>query len=609
MIIARLKLSATFVFIVASLFLTGEAQEPEERKPPQSMGGVSTGAPHAAVKDAMSRPITAGGFVDGAPVVFADITKQAGLDKFRHRSGSPEKQTILETPGSGVALLDYDNDGWLDIYLLNGSTFAALKGKEEAPRAMLLRNNHDGTFTDATAKAGVANERWGFGVAVGDYDNDGWPDIYVANFGKNRLYHNNHDGTFTDVAEKAGVTVGGWSAGPTWGDYDHDGLLDLFVPGYVKFDPEHPPILGQAGLSLSSCQFRGATVMCGPRGLPGEGDHLFHNNGDGTFTDVSKKAGVDDPRGYYGLASVFVDVDDDGWVDLAVANDSVPRYLYRNRHDGTFEDMSYLSGFALTNEGLAQASMGIAVGDYNRDGRVDFHITTFSDDYKTLYRNDGDFSFSDVTYPAGLGSPTIPFLAWGTGFLDFDNDGLLDIFVANGHVYPSVDQRDWGTTWAQRPQLFRNVDGVKFQEVPPATGSGLADVIPARGAAFGDLFNDGHIDVVLNNMDSVPALLRNVVKNGNHWIALRLVGGPKSPRDAIGAKVFLTTGKIRQRADVFSGGSYGSSSDPRVHFGLGSATKVDKIEIHWPDGKLEEITAPGIDRIFTVIEGQGIVEK
>lgn len=591
--------------MLLAFFLNGTAQEPEERKPQQQpTGGVSTGPPHAAVKDAQSRPITAGGFVDGAAVVFVDITKQAGLDKFRHRSGTPEKATLLETIGSGVALLDYDNDGWLDIYLLNGSTFPALKGKEPAPRAMLFHNNHDGTFTDVTDKAGVANERWGFGVAVADYDNDGWPDIYVANYGRNRLYHNNHDGTFTDVAEKAAVALGGWSTGPTWGDYDHDGLVDLFVPGYVRFDSDHLPVPGQMGLPLSACQFRGATLMCGPRGLPGEGDHLFHNNGDGNFTDVSKAAGVSDPAGYYGLASVLVDVDDDGWLDLAVANDSVPRYLYRNRHDGTFEDMSYLSGFALTNEGLAQASMGIAVGDYNRDGRLDFFVTTFSDDYKTVYRNDGSFSFSDVTYRAGLGSPTIPFLGWGTGFLDFDNDGLLDIFVANGHVYPSVDQRDWGTTWAQRPQLFRNIDGTKFQEVPAATGSGLADVIPARGAAFGDLFNDGHIDVVLNNMDSPPALLRNVVKNGNHWITLKLIGGPKSPRDAIGAKVFLTAGGVRQRADVFSGASYASSSDPRIHFGLGSTTKVDKLEIFWPSGKKTEIAVPGVDRILTVMEGQ-----
>jgi enediyne biosynthesis protein E4 len=610
MTLLRSKLFAAILLLIALFAFPGAAQEPDDRKPQQpEHTGVATGNPHAPVKDALSRPITAGGFVDGAPVVFIDITKPAGLDKFLHRSGSPEKATILETIGSGVALLDYDGDGWLDIYLLNGSTLAALRGKESAPRAMLLHNNHDGTFTDVTDKAGVANERWGFGVAVADYDNDGWPDIYVANFGKNRLYHNNHDGTFTDVAEKAGVALGGWSAGPTWGDYDHDGLLDLFVPGYVKFDPEHPPTGGKNGLSMSSCQFRGVTVICGPRGLPGEGDHLFHNNGDGTFTDVSKKAGVSDSAGYYGLASVFVDVDDDGWVDLAVANDSVPRYLYHNLHTGTFEDVSYLSGFALTNEGLAQASMGIAVGDYNRDGQVDFLVTTFSDDYKTLYRNDGGNNFSDVTYPAGLATPTIPFLAWGTGFLDFDNDGLLDIFIANGHVYPSVDQRDWGTTWAERPQLFRNLDGIKFQEVPPATGSGLADVIPARGAAFGDLFNDGHIDVVLNNMDSPPTLLRNVVKNGNHWITLKLVGGPKSPRDAIGAKVFLTAGGARQRADIISGGSYGSSSDQRVHFGLGNTAKVDKVEIDWPSGKKEEIVVPGVDRILRVVEGQGVIEK
>jgi hypothetical protein len=570
--------------------------------------GVSTGSPHPAVKDALSRPITAGGFVDGAPVVFADVTRQAGLDKFHHRSGGPEKATVLETPGSGVALLDYDNDGWLDIYLLNGSTLAALQGKEPAPRATLFHNNHDGTFTDVTDKAGVTNEGWGFGVAVGDYDNDGWPDLYVANYGKNRLYHNNHDGTFTDVAEKAGVTLGGWSTGPTWGDYDHDGFLDLFVPGYVKFDVNHPPQAGKDGVAASSCQFRGVNAMCGPRGLPGESDHLFHNNGDGTFTDVSSKAGVSDPQGYYGLASAFVDVDDDGWLDLVVANDSVPRYLYRNHRDGTFEDLSYLSGFALTDVGLAQASMGIAVGDYNRDGQVDFYITVFSDDFNTLYRNDGKASFSEVTFQTGLGTPTIPFLAWGTGFLDFDNDGLLDIFVANGHVYPWVDQRDWGTTWAQRPLLFRNLDGTKFAEVPPATGSGLADVIPARGAAFGDLFNDGRIDVVVNNMDSIPTLLRNVTKNNNHWIGLKLIGS-KSPRDATGTKVFVTANGVRQRADVVSGGSYGSSSDPRVHFGLGSSTKVEKVEIDWPSGKREEIVVPGIDRILTVSEGEGIIER
>jgi len=355
------------------------------------------------VFDAQHRPITAGGFVEGAPVIFEDITHRAGVDKFHHGSGTPEKSTIIEVPGSGVALLDYDNDGWLDIYLLNGSTLAALKGKEPPPRAMLLHNNHDGTFTDVTDKAGVANERWGFGVAVGDYDNDGWPDIYVANFGKSHLYHNNHNGTFTDVAEKAGVALDGWYAGPSWGDYDHDGRLDLFVPGYAKFDPDNP----------QSCNFQGTKVSCGPMGLAGEQDHLFHNNGDGTFTDVSVKAGVSDPKGYYGFASTFVDVDEDGWVDLLVANDSRPNYFYRNRHDGTFEDASYLSGFALTEDGRVMASMGIAVGDYNRDGKVDFYISNFADDYNVLFRNEGNGVFSEVTYQAGLVESTIPFLGWG----------------------------------------------------------------------------------------------------------------------------------------------------------------------------------------------------
>ena len=551
---------------------------------------------HPPVFDSQHRPITAGGFVQGAPVVFEDVSHKSGIDKFQHRSGTPAKSTIIEVPGSGVALLDYDNDGWLDIYLLNGSTVAAFKGQEPAPKAMLLHNNHDGTFTDVTAKAGVANERWGFGVAVGDYDNDGWPDIYVANYGKNRLYHNNHDGTFSDVAEKAGVALGGWSAGPSWGDYDHDGRLDLFVPGYAKFDPDH----------AQSCDFMGTKLSCGPLGMQGETDHLFHNNGDGTLTDVSTAAGVSDPKGYYGFASTFVDVDDDGWVDLLVANDSRPNYLYRNRRNGTFEEVGYLSGFALTEDGRPMASMGIAVGDYNRDGRVDFYVSNFSDDYSVLFKNEGGGILSDVTYQAGLVEPTIPFLKWGTGFLDFDNDGLLDIFVANGHVFPIIDKQNWGTTWAQRPQLFRNLDGTKFQEVPPAAGSGLADVIPARGAAFGDLFNDGHIDVVINNLDSTPTLLRNVVKNGNHWVGFRLIGGPKSPRDAIGAKVFVTAGGVRQRADVFSGGSYGSNSDPRLHFGLGTASKVDKVEIQWPSGTKQEMSLPQVDKMFTVDEAKGL---
>ncbi|HUY15524.1 MAG TPA: CRTAC1 family protein, partial [Terriglobia bacterium] len=311
----------------------------------------------------------------------------------------------------------------------------------------------------------------------------------------------------------------------------------------------------------------------------------------------------------FGWSSVFLDVDDDGWLDLLVANDSVPNYLYHNNHDGTFKDLSYLSGFAVNGDGRAQASMGIAIGDYNRDGKVDLFITTFSDDNFTLFHNDGDGYFSDVSLEAGLLQPTIPFLGWATAFLDYDNDGLLDIFTANGHVYPVADKQDWGTTYAQRPLLLRNLNGAKFREVAPATGSGLADVIPARGAAFGDLFNDGHIAVVINNIDSMPTLLRNMVENDNHWLGLKLVGGPRGPRDAIGAKVFLTAGRITQRADVFSGASYCSSSDQRVHFGMGRAEKVDKLEIYWPSGAREEIPIRRVDRILKVVEGRGVVES
>ena len=587
-----------------------KAQEPPKTQAPAQSGGASTGGVFAPVLDEKHRPITAGGFVDGAAIIFEDVTKKAGLDKFNHVSGSPEKNLILEAPGSGVAIFDYDNDGWPDIYLVNGSTFNAMRGKEKPPRAALYHNNHDGTFTDVTEKAGVSNDRWGFGAAVGDYDNDGWPDLYVTNYGKNRLYHNNHDGTFTDVAEKAGVAVSGaqpvWSSGATFGDYDGDGKLDLYVTGYVKFDMNNPPIAGTAATQYSFCQYRGKPVMCGPRGLPGEHNHLFHNNGDGTFTDVSKKAGVSNEKGYYGFGVVFADLNDDGKLDLAVANDSVPNYLFLNKGDGTFEDASYPSGFALKDDGREQAAMGLGVGDYDNSGHLSLYVTTFSDDYYTLYKNEGDGNFTDVSFLTGVAAVTIPFLGWGTGFLDYDNDGWKDIFDANGHVYPGVDQNDWGMTYAQRPLLFHNVDGKHFQVVPAATNSGLADVVCARGAAFGDLFNDGKIDVVLNNIDGPPVLLRNVVDNGNNWVELKLVGGPKSPRDAIGAKAFLTANGMTQRDDVISGGSYISNNDFRLHFGIGKAKQVDKLGIRWPDGVKENITLPGVNRVFTIVEGKGV---
>lgn len=589
-------------------FSAGAQTSPKPKSTPDKPAGVSTGGAYAAVKDEKQRPITAGGFVDGAPVVFEDIAQKAGLGGFKMVSGGPEKQLILEAPGAGVALLDYDNDGWLDIYLLSGSTFDALRGKQPPPKAALFHNNHDGTFTNLTEKAGVANERWGFGVAVGDYDNDGWPDLYVSNFGKNRLYHNNHDGTFTDVAEKAGVTVGGWSTGVTWGDYDGDGKLDLFVAGYVQFDIDNPPVPGSSAVGNNFCQYRGANVMCGPRGLKGEHDHLFHNNGDGTFTDVSEKAGVSDPNAYYGFAAAFVDLNADGKLDLLVVNDSTPNYLYFNKGDGTFEDASYPSGFALNENGREQAGMGLAIGDYRNDGKMALMTTNFSDDYDTLYKDDGDGNYTDISFQAGLGEPTIPFLGWGASFLDYDNDGWKDILVANGHVYRAVDKYDWGTTWAQRPLLFHNSGGNRFELVPASTGSGLAAVVSGRGLAVGDLFNDGQIDAVMNVMDGPPLLLRNVSKSGNHWIGLRLIGGPKSPRDAVGAKIFVTAGGMKQRADIISGGSYNSCSDFRLHFGLGKAAAVEGVEIHWPGGEVETVKPAAVDKIFTVEEGKGLVE-
>jgi enediyne biosynthesis protein E4 len=595
------------VLVACAVAQEKTAQEKTEPAPvaPQTPGVVSTGGAHAAVLDSEKRPITAGGFVDSGPIVFQDYSEKAGLTRWRHTMGTPEDTFIIETVGSGVALLDYDNDGWLDIYLVNGSTYDAVSGRSTPPHAALFHNNHDGTFTDVAQQAGVTNDRWGFGVAVGDYDNDGWPDLYVTNFGKNRLYHNNHDGTFTDVAEKAGVALGNWSTGATFGDYDSDGRLDLFVPGYVHYDMDHPPVPGSSVVAFSSCEFRGIKVMCGPRGLKGEPDHLFHNNGDGTFTDVTDKAGVSDKNAYYGLTAVFADLNDDGKVDLAVANDSTPNYLYINKGDGTFEDASYASGYALNENGRETASMGVAVGDYLNNGRLDLYNTVFSDDYNPLYRNDGGGNFTDVSYQAGIAEVTIPFLGWGTGFLDFDNDGWKDLFAANGHVYPGVDKSDWGTTFAEHPLLFHNLRNGRFEVVPAVKGTGLALLLTARGAAFGDLFNDGKIDVVINQLNNTPVLLRNVTLDQNHWVGLSLVGGAKSPRDAVGATVYLTAGGIRQRGDVISGGSYASSNDFRVHFGLGSSTKIENAEIRWPSGAVEHVILPSVDCFYRIEEGKG----
>jgi hypothetical protein len=595
------------VFLLASLAGSVFVLAQTPPKKPEPQGGVSTGAP---VNYSSRRTV---GVTDPkAPVIFEDVTDKTALANFKHRSGSPQKNYIFETTSGGVAIFDYDGDGRPDIYLLNGSTVAAMEGKEKPPRAALFRNLGNWKFEDVTDKAGVANERWGQGVAVGDYDNDGHPDMYVTNFGVSRLYHNNGNGTFSDVAEKLGVARKGWSTGPSWGDYDGDGRLDLFVPGYAEIDlnnlPPSPSEAGKPGaVGQNFCQFRGVAVMCGPRGLPGEGDNLYHQRPDGSFEDVSVKAGVNDPQKYYGFSSAFVHADDDKLLDLIVVNDSTPKQLYINKGDGTFEEVGYPSGIALNENGREQAGMGLAIGDYDNDGRIDFHITNFSDDSNVLYHNDGDGNFTDVTFQAGLGEITIPFLGWGTSFLDFDNDGWLDLFVVNGHVYPLVDSNQWGTSYAQQALLFRNLKNGKFERVGAPAGSALANAWRSRGLAIGDLDGDGRPDVVINNLDSQPTILRNIATPVGHWLDLRLVGdvGKKSPRAGIGSVVYLTTGKIRQRRDVVSGAVYCSQNDMTLHFGLGAATRIDKLEIQWPDGRLESFEVPAIDRTLTIVEGKG----
>ena len=579
------------------------------QQPPQGMGGVSTGA---------ARTYTSRRTVEivdpKAPTVFEDVTARTALANFRHRSGSPQKDYIVETVSGGVAIFDYDNDGRPDVYLLNGSTLPAMLGKEKPPRAALYRNLGNWKFEDVTERAGVANERWGMGVAVGDYDNDGDSDLYVGNFGVSRLYRNNGDGTFTDVAEKLGVARKGWSTGASFGDFDNDGRLDLFVPGYVELDLDKLPIgpsdAGKPGaLAQNFCQFRGVNVMCGPRGLKGEADTLYRQKADGTFEDVSAATGVnDEPTRYYGFSSAWVHVNEDELLDLIVINDSTPNQLYVNLGGGKFEETGYPSGVALSEYGREQAGMGLGVGDYDNDGRVDFYVTNFSDDSNTLYRNEGEGNFSDVTFQAGHGEPTIPFLGWGASFLDYDNDGWKDLLLVNGHVYPIVDKHQWGTSFAQQPLLFRNAGATgRFERVAAAPGSGLAGAWVSRGMAIGDLDGDGRLDAVINNMDSAPVVLRNVAETKNRWLKLKLVGDPakKTPRDATGAVVYLTTGKLRQRADLISGAGYSSQNEPAIYFGLGQASKVDRLEVKWPGGQTEVFEVPGVDRSLTLVQGKG----
>lgn len=527
-----------------------------------------------------------------------DILSKTGI-KFVHVA-APEKKYIVESMSGGVLLIDFDRDGWLDIYFPNAPTVEmALKG--ERSRSALYRNNRDGTFTDVTEKSGTGNPGFGMGGAVGDYNNDGWPDIYVTCLGGNVLYRNNGDGTFTDVTKTAGVADGRWSAGAAFGDYDGDGHLDLLVANYVDFKFNDLPGFG----SLPSCKFRGIDVQCGPRGLKGAGDSLFRNNGDGTFTDVTKRMGVEDPRGFYGMQVVWSDFANRGRLDAYVANDSTPNFLYRN-DTSKLTEIGLLSGTAVSGDGSEQGSMGVAVGDYMHSGRFSIFVTNFVDEYNALYRNDGDFNFTDASFTAKVAQVSRPYVGWGTGFFDLDNDTWLDLLVVNGHVYPQMDQISSGLGYKQSKLLHMNLGNGTFCDASSLAGPALPEKRASRGAAFGDLDNDGHIDVVVGDLDAAPTVLRNEGGDGNKWITLELAAVKGSPL-AIGARVKVVAGNVTQIEEVRSGGSYLSQNDLRVHFGLGKAAKVDLIEIRWPSGNVETLRDVAADKFYALLEGSGIV--
>jgi enediyne biosynthesis protein E4 len=536
-----------------------------------------------------------------AAAQFADIADSSGIH-FRHIS-APEKKYIVESMSGGVALFDYNNDGCLDIYFTNALTVATANDSRSA-RSALYRGNCDGTFTDVSQGSGLEYPGWAMGATSADFDGDGFEDLYVTCLGPNHLYHNNGDGTFTDVTEKAGVDDPRWSTGAAFGDYNRDGWLDLFVANYVDFKLSDLPAFGKGKF----CQYRGVAVQCGPRGLPGAGDSLFRNHGDGTFTNVSRPAGVADPGGRFGLGTVWTDVDGDGWPDLFVANDTGPNFLYHNNHNGTFTDVGFLAGVAVGEDGNEQGSMGVAVGDYLHTGRLAFFVSDFVDEYDALFCHDAPLMFNDVSFPAGIAKLMGPYVGWGTAFLDYDNDGWPDLMVVNGHVYPQVDGADIGTSYAQRILLFHNEGNGTFAEAAAQAGDDLMARRVSRGAAFGDIDNDGWIDVVINNLDGKPTILRNLGGNGNHWVTVKTVAPPPN-RDAIGARVKVVSGGLVQWDEVRAGGSYLSSNDLRLHYGLGKHAQIDSIEIRWPDGKAETVLKPQIDRFLTIEEGKGLVKE
>ena len=534
------------------------------------------------------------------PFSFVDVTAKSGID-FQLTCGGPEKRYIMESMCGGIAVLDYDNDGWMDIFLLNGSTLEDYRAGKCHP-SKLYRNNHDGTFTDVSAKAGLALCNWGFGVAVGDYDNDGWEDLYVTNLEGAALYHNNHDGTFTDVTAKAGVgNPGRWGTSTAFGDYDNDGLLDLYVANYVDLDLDHLPEFGTGPF----CQYRGIPVSCGPRGLKGSRDRLYHNNGDGTFTDVTEKLQIDSGS-YYGLGVLWLDYDRDGCLDLYVANDSSPSLLYHNDCKGGFTEVGAEAGVAYSSDGREQAGMGIDSADYDHDGWPDIVKTNFSDDSNNLYHNDHNGEFTDRAGPSGFGPVSVPFLGFGVKFLDVDNDGWEDVFVANGHVNPQVDQHSFGVTYSERPFLFKNGTQGRFEEIGLRSGPALTRRYVARGAATADFWNNGAEDVLMSVLGGSPVLLRNQTSSPGHWVRLKLIGTP-SNRDGFGARVEIKANGAIQTADARANSSFESASDPRIHFGLGGATVVDSIVIHWPSGKVDKLGPQRVDTEFAVEEGRGAV--
>jgi hypothetical protein len=535
------------------------------------------------------------------PAWFIDVASKAGLRMENVNGGGDTKKYIIETTGSGVAIFDYDNDGWPDIFLVNGTTQDKAKQTSLKPTSRLFHNNHDGTFSDVTKAAGLEFTGWGQGVCVGDYDNDGFDDLYVTYYGKNRLYHNERNGTFKEVAASAGVSGDGtaWGTGCAFVDYDRDGKLDLFVANYVLFNVKTAPEPEQG----FRCVWKGTPVMCGPRGLDSSPNILYHNIGGGKFADVSKSSGIEKTYGHYCLSVSTLDYDDDSWPDIYVACDSTPSILYHNLKNGTFIDVAAEAGVAFNEDGREQAGMGSTVADYDNDGRPDIFKTNFSDDSSSLYHNNGDGTFSSTIYEAGLNLNT-RFLGWGTMFIDVDNDGRSDILAVNGHVYPEVDSHHLGSTYREPRLLYWNAGNGKFKDLSEQCGPGCTEPQSSRGLGIGDLWNDGRISAVVNNIDGQPMLLLNQARNNNHWLGV-VTRGTTSNRDGIGAKVTVFAGGHRFVQEVRSGSSYISNNDMRLHFGLGNSTEVDRIEVRWPNGNIESFPGGSADRFVTLTEGKG----